>query len=51
MKLLLDENISYKLVNRLQEFFPGIKHISDFQLNSLMIKSFFSLQKKMILLL
>jgi len=35
MKLLLDENISYKLVNRLQDFFPGIKHISQFQLNSI----------------
>ena len=46
MKLLLDENISYKLVNRLQEFFPGMKHISDFQLNSIDDKVIFQFAKE-----
>lgn len=46
MKLLLDENISYKLVNRLQEFFPGIKHISEFQLNSIDDKIIFQFAKE-----
>lgn len=50
MKLLLDENISYKLVNKLQESFPGISHISHFQLNSIDDKIIFQFQKKMILL-
>jgi predicted nuclease of predicted toxin-antitoxin system len=27
MKLLLDQNISYKLVKRLAEYFPGTSHI------------------------
>ena len=38
MNLLLDENISFKLVGRLQDIFPGIKHISDFQFNSIAFK-------------
>ena len=46
MKLLLDENISYKLVNKLQEFFPGIKHISEFQLNSIEDKMIFQFAKE-----
>lgn len=46
MKLLLDENISYKLVNRLQEFFRGIKHISDFKLNSIEDKVIFQFAKE-----
>lgn len=46
MKLLLDENISYKLVNKLQEFFPGIKHISDFELNSIDDKIIFLFAKE-----
>lgn len=46
MKLLLDENISYKLVNRLQDFFPGIKHISHFQLNSIDDKIIFQFAKE-----
>jgi predicted nuclease of predicted toxin-antitoxin system len=46
MKLLLDENISFKLVNRLQDVFPGIKHISDFQLNSIEDKIIFQFAKE-----
>lgn len=46
MKLLLDENISHKLVIRLQEFFPEIKHISDFQLNSIDDKVIFHFAKE-----
>jgi len=46
MKLLLDENISYKLVNRLQEVFPEINHISDFQLNSIDDKIIFQFAKE-----
>jgi predicted nuclease of predicted toxin-antitoxin system len=46
MKLLLDENISFKLVYRLQEFFPEMKHISDFQLNSIDDKIIFQFAKE-----
>lgn len=46
MKLLLDENISHKLVIRLHEFFPGIKHILDFQLNSIDDKVIFQFAKE-----
>jgi predicted nuclease of predicted toxin-antitoxin system len=27
MKLLLDQNISYKLVTRLADVYPGFKHV------------------------
>lgn len=46
MKLLLDENISYKLVSRLQNGFPGIKHVLDFQLNSIDDKVIFKFAKE-----
>lgn len=29
MKLLLDENLSPRLVNRLNQLFPGLKHVRD----------------------
>lgn len=32
MKLLFDENISYKLCKRLADIFPDSKHIKDFHL-------------------
>lgn len=32
MKLLLDENLSRKLVRRLAELFPGCAHVADFNL-------------------
>ena len=34
MKLLLDQNLSPRLVKRLQEFFPGCAHVRDFELES-----------------
>ena len=46
MKLLLDENISYKLVNRMQELFPGINHVLNLQLNSIDDKIIFQFAKK-----
>lgn len=46
MKLLLDENISHKLVNKLEEFFPGIKHILSFQLKSIDDKIIFQFAKE-----
>ena len=46
MKLLLDENISFKLVSKLQDLFPGIKHISNFQLNSIDDKIIFQFAKE-----
>ena len=33
MKLLFDQNLSYKLKNRLKKEFPGSAHVSDFRLN------------------
>lgn len=32
MKFLLDENLSPRLVNRLDEFFPGLAHVGQFGL-------------------
>ena len=32
MKLLLDQNLSPRLVRRISRFFPGSKHVKDFQL-------------------
>lgn len=32
MKLLLDQNLSFKLVKMLDEYFPGSAHISKFEL-------------------
>jgi predicted nuclease of predicted toxin-antitoxin system len=32
MKLLLDQNISYKLVNRLADIYPGSKHVRQVEL-------------------
>jgi predicted nuclease of predicted toxin-antitoxin system len=29
MKLLFDQNISFRIVNKLKEFFPDCKHVSD----------------------
>ena len=46
MKLLLDENISFRLVSRLRDSFPGIKHISDFELNSIDDKVIFQFAKE-----
>ena len=46
MNLLLDENISFKLVGRLQDIFPGIKHISDFQFNSIDDRIIFQFAKE-----
>ena len=46
MKLLLDENISFKLVSKLQDLFPGIKHITNFQLNSIDDKIIFQFAKE-----
>lgn len=34
MKLLLDQNLSPRLVNRLQADFPGCAHVRDFELQS-----------------
>lgn len=46
MKLLLDENISHKLVVRLQDYFPGIEHINSFQLNAIDDKVIFQFAKE-----
>lgn len=46
MKLLLDENISFKLVSKLENLFPGIKHISYFKLNSIDDKIIFQFAKE-----
>ena len=32
MKLFLDQNLSYKLIPRLEKLFPGSKHIKEFGL-------------------
>jgi len=32
MKLLLDQNLSFKLIGKLCKFFPGSKHVKDFGL-------------------
>ncbi len=32
MKLLLDQNLSFRMLKNLQEFFPGSKHVKDFGL-------------------
>lgn len=29
MKLLFDQNISFRLVNHIADLFPGSKHVSD----------------------
>ena len=34
MKLLFDQNISFKIKNSLIEFFPESKHVSDFNLQN-----------------
>ena len=34
MRLLLDQNLSPRLVSRLQEAFPGCAHVRDFELQS-----------------
>ncbi|MEZ5448026.1 MAG: hypothetical protein R3E89_03045 [Thiolinea sp.] len=36
MKLLLDENLSYKLEQRLQDIFPGTQHVRPWRLKPLM---------------
>src|SRR5690242_3306355 len=35
MKLLFDENISHKILPRMQEFFPDSGHVKDFKLLSI----------------
>lgn len=32
MRLLLDENLSFRLVHRLQDLYPAARHVVDFQL-------------------
>ena len=32
MKLLFDQNISYKIVSRLEEYFPGSMHVARIQM-------------------
>ncbi|MBI5472867.1 MAG: DUF5615 family PIN-like protein [Ignavibacteriae bacterium] len=32
MKLLLDQHLSYRLVPKLSDFFPGSKHVKDFEM-------------------
>ena len=32
MKLLLDQNLSFRLINQLSKTFPGSKHVKDFGL-------------------
>ncbi|MBS1489509.1 MAG: DUF5615 family PIN-like protein [Bacteroidetes bacterium] len=34
MNLLFDQNLSYKLVNRLADVFPNASHIKDFSLSN-----------------
>ncbi len=34
MKLLLDQNISYRLVKKLEASFPGTQHVSKLRLNN-----------------
>ncbi len=34
MKLLLDQNISYKLVNRLEDVYPGSRHVRQIGLDN-----------------
>lgn len=33
MKLLFDQNISYRIINKIIEKFPQAKHVSNFKLN------------------
>ena len=34
MKLLFDQNISFKVPKKLQDYFPDSKHVSDVRLQS-----------------
>ena len=34
MKLLLDENISFGIINKIQDLFPGLKQVKDLGLEN-----------------
>ena len=32
MQLLLDENISFRLIKKIEQVYPGVKHVSEYKL-------------------